>query len=137
LSKPLFDFESEFKLGIEKIDREHATLVNMLNKVHSLMGEGKKVEAQVYFRRTLASYVVEHFTNEEIYMESIHFPQLSEHRQIHDKFKQSFFENLPLIESYDETAFRNALTDTFTWIINHIGKTDRKYARFGQENLGS
>jgi hemerythrin len=130
----LFDFDNEFKLGIDEIDREHARLVNMLNDVHSLIREGKKEEACNYFRETLTAYVVEHFTNEEKYMESISFPQIEEHRQIHTNFKQSFVKSLPLIDSYDENAFRNALTDTYTWIINHIGKTDRKYAIYSIEN---
>jgi hemerythrin len=130
----LFDFENEFKLGIDEIDREHATLVNMLNDVHSLIKEGKKEEARNYFRQTLTAYVVEHFANEEKYMESIGFPQIDEHRQIHTNFKHSFVVSLPLLDSYDEAAFRNALTDTYTWIINHIGKTDRKYAIYSVDN---
>jgi hemerythrin len=130
----LFDFENEFKLGIDEIDLEHAKLVNMLNDVQSFIKDGKKDEARNFFRETLTAYVVEHFANEEKYMESISFPQIEEHRQIHTNFKQSFVKSLPLIDSYDETAFRNALTDTYTWIINHIGKTDKKYAIYSMEN---
>jgi len=37
---------------------------------------------------------------------------------------------MPLMESCDEIAFRKAINDAFTWIITHIGKTDRKYAAF-------
>jgi hemerythrin len=135
MSNLLFDFDAEFKLGISEIDREHAKLVNMLNDVHALLHDGKKEEARTYFRQTLTAYVIEHFANEEIYMESIKFPQIEEHKKIHDNFKQSFVKSLPLIDSYDEAAFRNALTDTYTWIINHIGKTDRKYAIYSQEKL--
>jgi hemerythrin len=126
----LFDFETEFKLGIEEIDKEHEKLVSMLNSVHLLLKEGKKEDAISFFRQTLSSYVIEHFSNEEMFMERIEFPQIDEHKKIHINFKKSFMEVLPLIDSYDEAAFRNALTDSYTWIINHIGKTDRKYANF-------
>lgn len=63
-------------------------------------------------------------------MEKIGFPQLEEHRKIHANFKQPVEETLPEIDTLDDAAFRSALTDTYTWIISHIGKTDRRYAIF-------
>ncbi len=130
MSKKLFDFDLEFKLGIEAIDNEHIKLVDMLNQVHELISEGKKDEARIYFGQTLSAYVNEHFANEEKFMESIGYPALDEHKKIHENFKKSFQELAPTIESFDETAFRQALSDAFTWIISHIGKTDKKYVTF-------
>ena len=130
MAKNLFDFEIEFRLGIENIDKEHEMLVNMLNQVHNLISEGKRDEARSYFNETLSLYVNEHFSNEEVFMESIGYDQLEEHKKIHRQFKNSFQTLKPKIDSADDAAFRNALTDTFTWIINHIGRTDKKYARF-------
>lgn len=130
MAKKLFDFDAEFRLGIDSVDNEHVKLVDLLNQVHTLLGEGKRDEARQYFNETLSDYVIEHFANEEKFMESIGFPSLDEHRKIHENFKRSFHELKPLIESYDEAAFRKALNDAFTWIIAHIGKTDRKYATF-------
>jgi hemerythrin len=130
MAKKLFDFDKEFRLGIDVIDTVHVKLVDMLNEVHSLLSEGKKEEARRYFAVTLSSYVNEHFANEEKFMESIGYPQIAEHKKIHENYKKSFQELIPQIESIDETAFRNALSDSFTWIISHIGKTDRKYANF-------
>jgi hemerythrin len=128
--KDLFNFDVEFKLGIETVDQEHVKLVNMLNAVHRLVSEGKKAEAIEYFSLTLARYVGTHFAHEEEFMASIGYPQLPEHAQIHENFKKSFMQSLPRLATYDEAAFRAALTDAFTWIINHIGRTDRKYAQF-------
>lgn len=130
MGKKLFDFDAELKLGIDAVDSEHVKLVDMLNDVYALLSEGKRDEARRYFNETLSSYVYEHFANEEKFMESIGFPFLNEHRKIHENFRNSFHELKPLIESYDEAAFRKALNDTFTWIIAHIGKTDKKYATF-------
>ncbi|MDR3578119.1 MAG: hemerythrin family protein [Anaerolineaceae bacterium] len=130
MAKDLFNFDAEFKLGIEEIDKEHMKLVNMLNTVHALVGEGKKAEAIEYFSLTLAQYVTEHFSHEEAFMASIAYPQLPDHAKIHENFKKSFIKSLPKLAHYDDAAFRAALTDAYTWIINHIGRTDRKYAQF-------
>ena len=130
MAKKLFDFDAEFKLGIDEVDNEHIKLVDMLNTVHELLNMGKRNEAQQYFNQTLASYVDEHFSNEEKFMESFDYPALDEHRRIHENFKRSFRDQQPLIAAYDDAAFRKALSDAFVWIISHIGKTDRKYADF-------
>jgi hemerythrin len=130
MAKKLFDFEAEFRLGIEVIDNEHVKLVDMLNEVHALISDGKKDEARHYFSDTLSCYVNEHFANEEKFMESFQFPGIEEHKKIHENFKKSFDELKPKIELYDETAFRSALSDAFSWIVGHIGRTDRKYAKF-------
>ena len=135
MAKKLFDFDAEFRLGIEQVDNEHVKLIDMLNTVHELLSQGKRDQAKAYFNETLSGYINEHFSNEEKFMESFSYPFLEEHRKIHENFKKSFYELKPLIESYDESAFRKALTDAFTWIISHIGKTDKKYATFYLSNV--
>jgi len=130
MAKKMFDFDKEFKLDIEIIDNEHIKLVDMLNEVYARLSEGKRDEARQYFTETLSSYVNEHFANEEKFMESIGYAGLDEHKKIHENFKKSFQYLIPLIESFDETAFRKALSDAFSWIITHIGKTDKRYAKF-------
>jgi hemerythrin len=128
----LFNFDQEFRLSIPEMDDEHSILINMLNEVHELIRHSEKGKAAEYFKQTLAAYVETHFSDEEAFMEKIGYPQLEEHRKIHANFRQSMEETLPKIDSLDDTAFRNALTDTYTWIINHIGKTDRRYAIFAK-----
>lgn len=135
MAKQIFDFEAEFRLGIDQVDNEHIILVNMLNDVYALVAEGKRDEARQYFSETLSNYVDEHFSSEEQFMDSIGYPELHTHRKIHENFKNSLLKMLPMIEAVDEKAFRNTLWDTFTWIVNHIGKTDRKYATFYQEQI--
>ena len=129
MAAKLFDFQSEFKLGIDSVDSEHEKLVNMLNEVHALLSAGEREKARAYFNETLSLYVHEHFANEEAFMASFGYAQLEEHKKIHENFKASFEELKPKIASADDVAFRSALTDTFTWIINHIGRTDKKYAQ--------
>lgn len=130
MEKKMFDFEKEFKLGIEEVDREHIILVDMLNEVYALIGAGQREEARRYFNETLSSYVGEHFANEEQFMQSFQYPGLEEHRKVHENYRKSFNELKPQLDSFDDATFRQALSDAFTWIIGHIGRTDRKYASY-------
>ena len=130
MTKPLFNFDAEFKLGIDAIDQEHVKLADIFDRVHTLLNEGKRDEARQYFVETLSNYVHEHFANEEKFLAEIVYPQPDEHKKLHANFKQTIRDWKPLVESSDELAFRKTLNDTFTWIIAHIGKTDRRYAKF-------
>ncbi|RLD02822.1 MAG: hypothetical protein DRI56_13555 [Chloroflexota bacterium] len=132
----IFNFDDEFKLGIKAADIEHGQLVDMLNRTYELLKDGNREEARNYFNKTLSAYVHEHFRNEEAFLKSIGFPELEEHKVIHANFRKSVEELSLRIENADDVAFRQGLADTFTWIINHIGKTDKKYAIYYHKNRG-
>lgn len=130
MAKKLFDFDAQLKLGVEAMDNQHIKLVDMINDVQTLLNEGRKDEARSYFVKTLSAYIVEHFSNEEQFLESIGYPSIIEHKRIHQNYRKSFQDLSPLIELKDDDAFREAISDTYKWIVGHIGKTDRKYAEF-------
>ena len=127
----LFDFNAEFKLGIDGMDNQHIKLIDMLNEVHELLADRRENEARVYFADSLSAYVNEHFSSEEKFLQSMGYTDFEQHKKIHDSFKRSFQELAPSIRTgSDDESFRKALSDTYHWIINHIGKVDRKYASF-------
>ncbi len=130
---PMFNFEAEFQLGIELVDREHSQLVEMLNHTYELLAAGQRAEARHYFEEALTNYIDVHFTDEEAFLEEIGYPQLEEHRRIHEQFKRDFETLKPRIASDDDAAFRQALNDAFSWLLVHIGKADRRYAQFYAE----
>ena len=125
--------DAEFKLGIDDVDDEHGKLIDMLNRVHDLLSEGKSKWARTYYNDMLSTYVYEHFANEERFMESFDFPEIEEHKKVHSNFRRSFEKLKPLIETYDDASFRQALNDTFVWIIFHIGNVDKKYLEYYSE----
>jgi len=129
-SYKIFDFDSRFRLGIEEVDKEHAKLVDILNRVGQLLDEDSYRDAAEHFTENLSEYVNEHFANEEKFMESINYPDLETHKNAHKNFQDSFYELKPRIEQYDEDAFRKSLLDTFLWLVSHTGKTDRDYADY-------
>ena len=42
MTQKLFDFEEEFKFGIDEVDNEHIILVNMLNRTQELLNQSKR-----------------------------------------------------------------------------------------------
>jgi hemerythrin len=102
-----------------------------------LCGENRRVfillTLKKYLNSALAEYIDVHFTNEEAFMEEIGHPHLEEHKKVHEQFKENFYSLQPLINSGDDAAFRKALTDAFSWLLVHIGKSDKRYAKFYKE----
>ena len=121
----LFNFDNNL-LGIEQIDKEHAGLVNHLNTSHPYKGEWKS-EMRLFPWHSVC--FIDSISWRSI-LQDIGYPQLEEHKKIHAQFRQSMEATLSHLDSEDDTVFRNGLTDVYTWIINHIGKTDRKYAAY-------
>lgn len=130
MNKRIFDFDKEFRFGIDFIDQEHSELIEMFNDIHHLIKEGRKNEACIYLNNELTLYIDRHFFNEEQFMAEIEFPELAEHKIIHQHFKKYFNELKTQLDSFDEQAFREMLNNTVAWIVNHVGNTDRKYFEF-------
>ena len=130
MAETLFNFEKQFKFGIDEVDSEHIVLVEMLNRTQELLNQNKRDEALNYFNETLSAYVHEHFSNEEAFMASFNFPDLNKHKIIHSNFRRSVETLKPKIAAGDNAAFRQALRDTYMWVLSHIGGADKKYADY-------
>lgn len=90
-------WQDRFNIGVDVIDREHKKLFNVLNKLFAYGKEEEKSqwvcqEAIKYFR----DHALQHFSEEEEYMQSIHYAGLETHRHIHTNFREK---TLPALES--------------------------------------
>ncbi len=130
MTQKLFDFEEQFKFGIDEVDSEHIILVDMLNRTQELLNQNKRDEALEFFSETLSLYVHEHFENEEAFMASFDYPDLDKHKTIHSNFRHTVDTLKPKIAKGDNAAFRQALRDTYMWVVSHIGTTDREYVTY-------
>lgn len=79
----------------------------------------------------LYKYATDHFKSEETHMKQIQYPDVINHRKLHDQFitdLNTLSENFST-ESFDE--FKNFL---YTWLIHHILKEDNKYFVFANRH---
>jgi len=112
------------EIGDPLVDSEHRYLTELINNLHAQYEEGKEAfDLNVVFTH-LTKYIRVHFRNEEALMQAIGYPQLREHRQLHEKLVQQFVE---LGEEYLDGS-DSAEDDMFAflkeWWMGHIGVTD-------------
>ena len=91
-----FEWQEEYRIGVDIIDREHQRLFRIINKLFAFKEEEKDTqwtcqEGIKYFK----GHAMKHFADEEAYMASINYEGLEEHQRIHRNFREN---TLPALE---------------------------------------
>lgn len=127
-----FEWRDEYNIGVEVIDREHRRLFQIINKLFHFKEQEKDrqwicQEGIKYFK----GHAVQHFADEEAYMESIGYEGLEHHRRIHQNFRESI---LPALEQeLERTDYAPEAVDHFLgvcsgWLIGHTTIEDQAIA---------
>ena len=134
-----FEWQEEYNIGVESIDKEHRRLFKIINKLFTMKEEEKNgqwacQEGIKYFK----GHTMKHFADEEAYMKSVNYEGLEQHRQIHKGFREN---TLPSLEQeLEQSNYSQDTVDHFLgvcagWLIGHtltedqaiVGKKIRKW----------
>lgn len=121
ISSQTIPWNETYKLEIDEIDTQHIKLFELVNKLYALDEEHSTKEELKIILYEFSDYMSIHFKKEEQYMTSINFPELSKHKQIHEKFITNLAEiiktpaKLSIIKSKMKVFAKRAL-------IDHISK---------------
>ena len=120
-----FEWTSDLDVGVHEMNCKHQHLIDLMNdfvaKADARDPEGVKSSLE-----KLQGYTVQHFKDEEAYMQSIGFTGLASHQRIHQRLLESLAEHAgPIFAGSMEV---NGL-ETFLkmWLKSHIMGIDSKY----------
>ncbi len=82
LDKLIPTWNEKYSIHNTMIDIQHQNFVNLQARLKVLFIICKTRRTQRNFNRTF-NYMKEHFSNEEDYMQEIHYPYLNEHKIMH------------------------------------------------------
>ena len=141
-----FEWRDSYSIGVDIIDKEHQQLFKIINKLYAFQEEEKDgqwlcQEGIKFFK----GHALKHFGSEERYMDSIHYPGLEQHRQVHKSFREY---TLPALEEelerteYAPDSVEHFLGVCTGWLIGHTltedlaitGKGERKWDNLLQED---
>lgn len=124
---PLIEWNANYETGITQMDLQHKRLVDIINRLHDAMREGKGNAVITQVLKELVNYTMTHFTAEEKLMEQCKYAGLGVQKQQHEQFVKQ-------IKQYQEQAEKGALSLTLTvsnflknWLLNHIQNLDKQY----------
>jgi len=126
----LFRWEEKYMVHIEKIDKQHLQLVNLINKLYKAMIEGSGDVVLSEILDELIDYTKFHFDDEIKMLETYHYPEIEKHKEIHRNLVAKVMKIQDDFKAGLSSISVGALTFLKDWLINHIGKIDMKYSVF-------
>jgi hemerythrin len=85
----MMQWNTEFNVGIDKIDSQHQELFNRINLMLQAMKEGRGKTEVIQTLDFLEAYVIKHFSEEEALQKKSNYPKYDIQRQEHEEFKES------------------------------------------------
>ncbi len=126
----LFEWKDDFNVYIMKIDLQHKSLVDMINKLHDAMISGKSNDVIGPVLNKLVDYAQEHFNTEENYFEIHNYPDTENHVKTHHAFVEKVVDFQQKFKDGKRLLSVDMLVFLKDWLINHINGEDKKYAPF-------
>lgn len=127
-------WNKDLELEVGDMNAQHQKLLELMNKLFDLNNEGVSKETIINALHELGAYTIEHFEQEEKYMETLGFEKLETHKLIHRDLLKKFGEHQrDFIQSTDKV-----LTEAFfgflrLWLRAHIMGIDKQYSDFSKQ----
>lgn len=122
------EWDENFELGVECLDREHKQLFSIINKLLKLIEDPEKSERACREGiKYLKNHTIEHFANEEEYMLANNYGDYKIHKRIHDNFRNK---TLSALEEeldnmhYSDSAVRHFMGVVIGWLVSHTKTAD-------------
>jgi hemerythrin len=117
------EWNETYSIDGGEIDREHMIIIDLINQIEEAEALQDVTEN---ITSTLEAYVAEHFLHEEEYMESVDYPDMEEHREMHRKFSNAAVKMIDELGSSGSVAQIELKTFLQNWLQAHILDEDMK-----------
>jgi len=127
--------DPKYSIGIAEMDIQHARWVELIEQFRSVgsahMLEQAGLDAAAHALEELLIYTRNHFSSEEHFLATHHYPDLDAHKQQHRKLEGIVAKLLEEIRAHATNSSPLKLNLFITiWLLEHIMQEDDKYARF-------
>lgn len=129
------EWESNYSVGIENIDKQHNHLIDLINKLYDAMKAKKTNEIMEDILRELINYTLIHFKTEEDLFAEFGYPTAVEHTAEHKNFVETVGKfNQDYLNKRVGVSVK-ILDFLMDWLKNHILGEDKAYGPFLSEKL--
>jgi hemerythrin len=129
----LIQWNEGLSVDVAEIDKQHQTLVSMINELSDAMKQGKGKDALAKILNGLISYTATHFKTEEKYFDLHKYPGTVIHKKEHAAFVQKVSDFKDGFEKGKLSVTIEVMNFLSDWLKNHIKGTDKKYSVFFNE----
>ncbi len=124
-------WDKQYEIGVADMDSEHKILLGKINQLIFDMNYANSEISKSF--EDLKNYTIDHFSHEEMYMESIGYEALESHKRVHKNLIDSVlgFESQLKEDRLDKPKLASFLKN---WLFTHIMGVDTKYASHSTEH---
>ena len=126
----IFPWKEDYLIYVDKIDRQHQRLVEILNNLASAMSQGKGKDVLGETLNELIDYTVYHFSEEEKYFDQINYPGAEKHRKEHQLLIEDVLKFKTSYEAGKVGLTIELMKYLKNWVINHINNIDKEFGRY-------
>lgn len=122
-------WKSEYNIGNFKIDNEHQRLFQIAKKAMIMAGKDDKniSEDLKVILKSLFEYVAIHFKNEEAHMQSINYPDIQRHKELHKNMTTMLTKFLAEINTLKQDEIQKRVFNFIhEYFVNHIISEDKR-----------
>lgn len=143
----LLAWRDSWFLGIEHLDRDHRELVRLLNRLIEVgqrpplyrhqppQDGGDDARARL---QSLIDHLRRHFATEEAFLQSIDYPEISEHKSEHALLLAELVDlHRDLRASGAERIDEESLEQVRDWFLHHVVAEDRRFAWYYYRQMGA
>lgn len=117
---------SYYSIGDKSIDDQHKQIIAIINDLWKAMDkDDNQKEVQSLLDR-LVEYTHTHFKFEEEKMQACGYPELAEHKALHEMMRQKTLD----FKQYENLNASELLKFLKQWWVNHILEYDKKYSPY-------
>lgn len=118
------------KLGVPEIDAQHEQVERLVRALEAAVSSNQPPEVHATLLERLEQLTAAHFSTEERFMQSVHFPHLAEHKGLHELLTRQL-RDLRTRQAAGRGALTpDALSFLNRWLVDHVWNVDRKIAQY-------
>ncbi len=125
-----FLWTDKYSLGVEKVDRQHRHLFEIINKFIERSAASSDSKLVTETLTEMLKYAKEHFTDEEEMMQEHGYPEIELHKRQHSYFISTTAE-LSINALNNQSMVADEIAEFLVlWLTTHILKMDMRYKEF-------
>ena len=117
------EWSESYSLHHALIDAQHQELFRLANCVEALDEKTTTKETLATLLKEFFAYMREHFKDEEVYMQSLGYPRLEEHKKLHENIVDAMTTLLKETKGI-ETLQAKMKVVSHKWLVEHILEND-------------
>jgi hemerythrin len=121
-------WSDDLAVGNTFIDNDHRKLIDMVDRLHLVMQEGRGKDVLQKVLNNLIHYTQEHFAREEDLMRKMQYPGYADHKHEHEKLVTQVLDLQHKFDGGVATMSIEVLHFLRDWLIHHIGRSDQALA---------